>query len=86
MNFLKHIPNYITLGVLWLYQKTLSPNTGVARFIPGYPAPSCVFYPTCSVYAQACFKTHPFIKAVRLTLYRLSRCHPGTPPTVDMPE
>ncbi len=68
-----------------LYRALLSPSVGVFRFIPGYPKPSCVFYPTCSEYGMLCFKQYSFIQASKKTVYRIGRCHPGTDPSVDMP-
>ncbi len=82
---MKKLGNYCVIGLLYLYKATLSPSSGVARFIPGYPKNTCVFYPTCSSYAIAVFKKESFFSALKKTIHRISRCHPGTPPSVDLP-
>ncbi|GEM_PF-1047122 len=82
--FLK-IPNYLALGGIYFYRAIFSPTVGILRFIPGYPRPSCIFYPTCSEYGLESFKKHPFLKAFHKTTDRISRCHPGNTPQVDLP-
>ena len=37
----------------------------------------CRFYPTCSQYGYQAFKKYSFFKALKLTIKRLSKCHPG---------
>lgn len=85
MNFLKKLPNNIAIVLVWVYQKTLSPSLGVLRFLPFYPKPSCIFYPTCSEYSIECYKKYGFIQATRKTITRIGRCHPGNEPRVDLP-
>ena len=81
----KKLPNNTAIILVQLYRAVLSPSAGVLRFLPFYPRPSCVFYPTCSEYAISCFKQYPFFIALAKTVKRIGRCHPGTPPSVDMP-
>ncbi|MEO5646296.1 MAG: membrane protein insertion efficiency factor YidD [Candidatus Paceibacterota bacterium] len=76
MHWLKKLPNYLALGVIWLYRTFIAPF---------YTKPHCIFYPTCSQYGQECFKKYPFWTALRKTLHRISRCHPGNDPQVDLP-
>lgn len=83
--FLQKFPNNLAIIGIMLYRVILSPSVGIFRFIPGYPKPSCVFYPTCSEYGVMCFKQYSFIQALKKTLHRISRCHPSTDPSVDMP-
>lgn len=88
MNFyqkLKKIPNHIALVVIYFYRLILSPTVGILRFLPGYPRPSCIFYPTCSEYGLQSFKKYPFLKALYKTLDRIRRCHPSNEPRVDHP-
>lgn len=84
-NFLIKLPNNIAIFLIKLYRATLSPTVGILRFIPGYPRPSCVFYPTCSEYGVTCFKKYGFFIALKKTVFRIIRCHPGTEPSIDMP-
>ena len=37
---------------------------------------ACKFHPTCSDYAQECFKKHSIPQATGLSILRLLRCHP----------
>ena len=85
MNFLKKLPNNLTIGLVWIYQKILSPSLGVLRFLPFYPKPSCIFYPTCSQYSIECYKKYSFLQETRKTVSRIGRCHPGNVPRVDLP-
>ena len=49
-----------------LYQYTISPLLG----------PHCRFNPTCSNYAIEAIKKHNILKALFITIKRISRCHP----------
>ncbi|MBP6858155.1 MAG: membrane protein insertion efficiency factor YidD [Candidatus Pacebacteria bacterium] len=84
MTLLKKLPNKLAIVLIFIYQKTLSPSLGVFRFIPFYPKPSCIFYPTCSQYAIECFKKYNFFLATKKTINRISRCHPGNEPKIDL--
>ena len=54
------------LGMLWLYQKLLSPWIGN----------QCRFYPTCSEYARQAVEVHGSLRGSALALRRLCKCHP----------
>jgi putative component of membrane protein insertase Oxa1/YidC/SpoIIIJ protein YidD len=82
---LNYIGNNVALGIIALYRLIFSPTVGFLRYIPGYPKPSCIFYPTCSEYGQECFKKYPFFTALSKTAHRISRCHSGNEPRVDLP-
>ena len=82
---LKRIPNLFAILIINIYRFVLSPSSGFLRFIPFYPKPACIFYPTCSEYALECMKKYSFHTAVYKTAKRISRCHPGNEPSVDMP-
>ncbi len=47
------------------YKKNISPGLFT----------SCIFRPTCSEYAAACYREHGFFKGTALTVYRLLRCN-----------
>jgi putative membrane protein insertion efficiency factor len=79
------LPNKLAIGVIRFYRLTFSPSVGILHYLPFYPRPSCIFYPTCSEYGIECFKKYSFFKAVKKTANRIGRCHPGNEPGVDVP-
>jgi len=54
------------LGLIWLYQKLISPL---------FPS-TCRYNPTCSHYAVTALKTHGLFKGGLLAIKRISSCHP----------
>lgn len=76
LNSVQKIPQYIALGIIWVYRTLISPL---------YTRNHCIFYPTCSQYAKKCFEKYDFFTALRKSLNRISRCHPGNEPKVDLP-
>lgn len=56
----------ILILLVKFYQGAISP----------YKPPSCRFTPTCSQYAIEALRKHGAVKGGKLTLRRLSRCHP----------
>lgn len=56
----------IALGLIRLYQKTLSAAT----------PPSCRFVPSCSQYGYEAIERYGLLRGVRLTAGRIARCHP----------
>ena len=67
---------YIFLALIWIYQRTLSP---IFRFL----GVGCRFYPTCSEYSRQAFKKHGFLKGFKLSINRVSRCHPWGDSGID---
>jgi putative membrane protein insertion efficiency factor len=57
---------YLGLGMIRLYQKTLSP------LLP----PSCRFEPTCSRYAYTAIDRYGLLRGGWMAIQRLGRCHP----------
>lgn len=56
----------ILLKLLNFYKKKISPGIKT----------SCIYTPTCSVYAMDALKKHNFFKAILLITYRILRCNP----------
>lgn len=64
---------YIAMGLIRLYQVTLSP------LLP----PACRFEPTCSRYAYQAIDRFGFFKGGWLAVRRIGRCHPFHPGGYD---
>lgn len=62
------------IGLITLYQKTLSPDHGPLRFLFGVGV--CRYKPTCSDYTKEAIIKHGATKGIVLGLSRISRCHP----------
>ncbi len=58
--------SYLLIGIIKLYQYTISPLLG----------PACRFQPSCSQYGIEAIKKHGFFKGFGLTVKRISKCHP----------
>jgi len=63
----------ISLGLIRVYQTTLSPLLGH----------HCRFYPTCSMYTYQAIEKYGLIKGIVLGIKRLFKCHPLHPGGVD---
>lgn len=63
---LYHLPRNLLIGVVWLYQKTLSPWLGG----------ECRYAPTCSHYAVQALREYGAIKGFILLTWRILRCNP----------
>ena len=63
----------IALGLIRLYQVTLSPH------VPG----GCRFHPSCSRYAYEAIERHGLFRGLRLAAGRILRCHPLHPGGYD---
>jgi putative membrane protein insertion efficiency factor len=57
---------YIFIGLIKIYQYTISPLLG----------PACRFQPSCSQYGIEAFKKYGLFKGFFLTIKRVARCHP----------
>ena len=57
----------VCIALLKFYKKLLSPLK---------PYSTCIYYPTCSVYAMEAYETFGFFKGSFLTLRRLLTCTP----------
>lgn len=73
---LVRLPADALLGLIWLYQRTLSP---ILPVVFG-PACGCRFSPTCSHYAAGAIRNHGVFRGMFLAARRLVKCtplHPG---------
>lgn len=57
-----------------LYQKTISPDHGIFRFL--YGVQRCRFFPSCSDYAMQALRQYGLGFGIMLSLKRIGRCHP----------
>ena len=64
----------IFLGMIRLYQQTLSPDHGWFR--RRHPYGYCRYLPSCSQYAYEAIEEHGVIKGVLLGARRVLRCTP----------
>jgi len=72
LRFAVRLPARALLGLVWLYQRTLSP---VLPAVFG-AACGCRFHPTCSHYAAEAVRTHGALTGSWLAVRRLLRCTP----------
>ena len=79
LTFILRLPARLLLGLVWIYQHTLSPA------IPAVfgPACACRFHPTCSHYAAEAVRTHGAVRGVWLATLRLLKCTPLHPGGLD---
>jgi putative membrane protein insertion efficiency factor len=85
MIYWQKVPNKAVIGAIRVYRLIFSPSVGILRYLPFYPSPSCIFYPTCSEYGIEAFKKYSFFTALQKTMNRIGRCHPGHEPGIDLP-
>jgi putative membrane protein insertion efficiency factor len=68
------VPARAASGLIWLYQKTISP--ALAAF---NPTCGCRFAPTCSQYAREALAEHGLIPGIGFAVRRLVKCGPWHP-------
>lgn len=64
----------IVLGLIRVYQKTLSFDHGIIGKVSGVRF--CRFYPTCSEYSYQAIAKYGIIKGGMKGVRRITRCHP----------
>ncbi len=62
----------LLLSFIRFYKAFLSPDKGIFR----RRMPTCVFYPSCSNYAEEAIKKYGALKGSFLSIKRIIRCHP----------
>ncbi len=70
--FVWQLPARVLLGLVWFYQKAVSPAVPV---ILG-PSFGCRFAPSCSHYAAGALREHGAVVGSWLALVRLLKCNP----------
>ncbi len=68
------LPRWVLLGLIRLYQKTIS---------PAMPPNTCRFYPTCSHYGYQAIYKYGAIKGGVMAVWRVLRCNPFNPGGYD---
>jgi uncharacterized protein len=71
---LKFYPRYVAVRMIRLYQKVLSFDHGVLKFL--YPYGYCRFQPTCSEYAIQAINKYGLIRGGIKACWRVLRCNP----------
>jgi len=61
-------------GVIWIYQKTISPDHGFVQVL--YPYGYCQFHPSCSAYADLVLKQKGLLGIPKI-IKRLIACRPS---------
>ncbi|PIW36628.1 MAG: membrane protein insertion efficiency factor YidD [Candidatus Kerfeldbacteria bacterium CG15_BIG_FIL_POST_REV_8_21_14_020_45_12] len=77
---IKSLPGRFLIGVIRLYQKTLSPDH---RVYNRHPYVGCRYYPSCSEYTIRSIKKRGVIMGLLKGFWRILRCNPFTPGGVD---
>ena len=72
------LPARAASGLVWAYQRTLSPALAAA-----FPTCGCRFAPTCSHYAREALREHGLLTGLGLTARRLAKCGPWHPGGID---
>lgn len=70
----KFYPRYIAVKILKIYQKTLSFDHGIFKYL--YPNGFCRFHPTCSDYAIEAIEKYGFLRGGIKAARRVLRCNP----------
>ncbi|MCF7836570.1 membrane protein insertion efficiency factor YidD [Candidatus Gracilibacteria bacterium] len=69
-----HLPRNFLRGLIWLYQKTLSPDHSWLRIF--FPHGMCRFTPTCSNYGKGALQKYGVIRGIPKIIWRIMRCNP----------
>lgn len=74
-------PQRLFLLTIRLYQKTLSFDHGIFRFL--FPEGYCRFFPTCSEYGYQAIERFGLVRGGFLATNRIIRCHPWSKGGID---
>jgi len=73
-NFLYQFPRRLAVGLIKVYQKTISFDHGFLKIF--YPHGFCRFTPTCSEYGAQAITKYGVLKGSLLASWRVLRCNP----------
>ena len=62
-------PRYLGIGLIWLYQRFISPAFGGRA--------ACRFVPTCSEYTKTAIMKYGLVRGSVMGARRIMRCRPG---------
>ena len=71
------------LALIWLYQKTLSPDHGMLKAL--FPGGYCKFTPSCSEYTRQAIEKNGLLLGSLKGLWRIARCNPCSRGGSDQP-
>lgn len=73
------LPREITIFLITIYQRTLSPDHGLLKMF--YPYGFCRHHPTCSAYGKDLIEERGLILGTLFMFRRLLSCHPWKKPS-----
>ncbi len=84
MKWIWHLPRNIAIGLVLLYQKTLSPDHSFwGRWV--HTRGFCKYHPTCSEYMKLALRKYGFVQGLFKGIWRILRCNPWSDGGVDLP-
>ncbi len=78
VQYIWHLPRMFLIGIITLYQRTLSPDHGPLKGL--HPYGFCRHEPTCSMYAKNTLKERGAAMGMILSVKRMLCCNPWTKP------
>ncbi|HEV8601188.1 MAG TPA: membrane protein insertion efficiency factor YidD [Patescibacteria group bacterium] len=82
VTYISKILAYPIVALVWIYQKTLSPDHGLIKFL--FPYGYCKFYPSCSTHALLVLQTEGLLGLGKI-LKRVGSCNPKNVGGFDYP-
>ena len=73
---------YPLVGLVWVYQKTLSPDHGPLKVF--YPYGYCKYFPTCSEYTRKVLLKEGLVGIPKI-FHRLASCTPASLGGIHLP-
>jgi putative membrane protein insertion efficiency factor len=83
VNFVLNLPKNLALGLIRLYQKTISPDHSWLK--AKYPTGFCRFYPSCSEYGYQAIQKYGLVFGLFKSIWRILRCNPWSRGGIDNP-